>query len=63
MSNSRRTTTERSLMTSKPSNKSAVASFSIDRRVNIQLEKMAKAGGVSKSKLALFFLEKRCIAP
>jgi hypothetical protein len=40
-----------------------VASFKIDRRINRQLEKMAKAGGVSKSKLTLFFLEKRCIAP
>jgi hypothetical protein len=29
----------------------------------MQLEKMAKAGGMSKTKLTLFFLEKRCIAP
>ena len=63
MSNSHRRTTVKSQKISNPNKESVVAAFKIDRRTNRQLEKMASAGGMSKSKLALFFLEKRCITP
>jgi antitoxin component of RelBE/YafQ-DinJ toxin-antitoxin module len=40
-----------------------VVSYSIDRRVKRQLEKIATAAGTTPSAMLRFFLSKRCNAP
>lgn len=40
-----------------------VVSYSIDRRVKRQLEKIATAAGSTPSAMLRFFLSKRCNAP